>query len=120
MSSRGSYERGGLPAQEQGCLKALGPYTNIGLTYGPKELTVRSIRCQILVLTISQNKVAAVAEWLRYRIVAGLVTSSSPVPLKTGVGERCTLSLSRVQMSTRWCSEVVRRGGTSSGVVHVT
>ncbi|GFX73752.1 hypothetical protein TNCV_4290681 [Trichonephila clavipes] len=26
---------------------------------------------------------AAVAKWLRYRIVAGLVTSSSPVPLKT-------------------------------------
>ncbi|GFW33375.1 hypothetical protein TNCV_2795421 [Trichonephila clavipes] len=31
---------------------------------------------------------ASVAEWSRYRIVAGLVTSSSPVPLKTRcVGE---------------------------------
>ncbi|GFX25520.1 hypothetical protein TNCV_1407861 [Trichonephila clavipes] len=27
--------------------------------------------------------VAVVAEWSRYRIVAGLVTSPSPVPLKT-------------------------------------
>ncbi|GFX99670.1 hypothetical protein TNCV_3053271 [Trichonephila clavipes] len=33
--------------------------------------------------------VAAVAEWYRYRIVACLVPSSSPVPLKTHhVGER--------------------------------
>ncbi|GFX84671.1 hypothetical protein TNCV_724781 [Trichonephila clavipes] len=45
---------------------------------------------------------AAVAEWSRYRIVAGLVTSSSPVPLKTRrVGERCTLNLSRAQTSSR-------------------
>ncbi|GFW59577.1 uncharacterized protein TNCV_3222281 [Trichonephila clavipes] len=52
-----------------------------------------------------RSHVAAVAEWLRYRIVAGLVTSSSPVPLKTHcVWERCTLNL-----SSRWCREVVRR-----------
>ncbi|GFY15702.1 hypothetical protein TNCV_1283471 [Trichonephila clavipes] len=32
------------------------------------------------------------------------VTSSSPVPLKTlSVEERCTLNLSRVQTSSRWC-----------------
>ncbi|GFV40503.1 hypothetical protein TNCV_1289051 [Trichonephila clavipes] len=38
--------------------------------------------------------VAAVAQWYRYRIVAGFVTSSSPVPLKTRrVGQRCTLNL---------------------------
>ncbi|GFW57396.1 uncharacterized protein TNCV_543101 [Trichonephila clavipes] len=49
--------------------------------------------------------VAAVVEWYRYRIVACLVTSSSPVPLKTRrVGQRCTLNLSRAGV-------VVRRGG---------
>ncbi|GFW16860.1 uncharacterized protein TNCV_2759881 [Trichonephila clavipes] len=64
---------------------------------------------------------AAVAEWYRYRIVACLVTSSSPVPLKTRrVGQRCTLNLSRAETSARWCGVVVRRGGASSGVVHVT
>ncbi|GFW96038.1 uncharacterized protein TNCV_957521 [Trichonephila clavipes] len=66
-------------------------------------------------------EVAAVAEWYRYRIVACLVTSSSPVPLKTRrVGQRCTLNLSRAEASSRWCGVVVRRGGASSGVVHVT
>ncbi|GFT86020.1 uncharacterized protein TNCV_3256551 [Trichonephila clavipes] len=45
----------------------------------------------------------AVAEWSRYRIVAGLLMSSSPVPLKTRrVGQRCTLNLSRAQSSSRW------------------
>ncbi|PRD32869.1 UNVERIFIED_CONTAM: hypothetical protein NCL1_19175 [Trichonephila clavipes] len=64
---------------------------------------------------------AAVAEWSRYRIVAGLVTSSSPVPLKTRrVGQQCTLNLSRAQTFSRWCGVVVRRGGASSGVIHVT
>ncbi|GFV35743.1 uncharacterized protein TNCV_1261931 [Trichonephila clavipes] len=54
---------------------------------------------------------AAVAEWYRYRIVACLVTSSSPVPLKTRrVGQRCTLNLSRAETSSRWCGVVVRRG----------
>ncbi|GFV75327.1 uncharacterized protein TNCV_1481731 [Trichonephila clavipes] len=33
-----------------------------------------------------------------------LVTSSSPVPLKTRrVGQRCTLNLSRAETSSRWC-----------------
>ncbi|GFU72011.1 uncharacterized protein TNCV_1368841 [Trichonephila clavipes] len=55
---------------------------------------------------------AAVAEWYRYRTVACLVTSSSPVPLKTRrVGQRCTLNLSRAETSSRWCGVVVRRGG---------
>ncbi|GFW92620.1 uncharacterized protein TNCV_519371 [Trichonephila clavipes] len=67
------------------------------------------------------TRVAAVAEWYRHRIVAGFVTSSSPVPLKTRrVGQRCTLNLSRAETSSRWCGVVVRRGGASSGVVHVT
>ncbi|GFW34157.1 uncharacterized protein TNCV_288391 [Trichonephila clavipes] len=65
--------------------------------------------------------VAAVAQWYRHRIVAGFVTSSSPVPLKTRrVGQRCTLNLSRAETRhSRWCGVVVRRGGASSGVVHV-
>ncbi|GFV88274.1 FERM domain-containing protein 8 [Trichonephila clavipes] len=67
------------------------------------------------------NFVAAVAEWYRHRIVAGFVTSSSPVPLKDRrVGQRCTLNLSRAETSSRWCGVVVRRGGASSGVVHAT
>ncbi|GFX78309.1 uncharacterized protein TNCV_5136561 [Trichonephila clavipes] len=49
------------------------------------------------------------------------VISSSPMPLKTRrVGQRCTLNLSRAETSSRWCGVVVRRGGASSGVVHVT
>ncbi|GFW40238.1 uncharacterized protein TNCV_1696461 [Trichonephila clavipes] len=64
---------------------------------------------------------AAVAEWYRYRTVACFVTDSSPVPLKTRrVGQRCTLNLSRAETSSRWCGVVVRTGGASSGVVHVT
>ncbi|GFV34623.1 uncharacterized protein TNCV_1449291 [Trichonephila clavipes] len=63
---------------------------------------------------------AAVAEWSRYRIVAGRVTSSSPVPQKTHhIGQRCMLNLSRAEPSFRWCSVVVRRGGAGSGVIHV-
>ncbi|GFV76977.1 hypothetical protein TNCV_690471 [Trichonephila clavipes] len=47
------------------------------------------------------------------------VINSSPVPLKTRpVGERCSLNPSRAQTSSR--GVVVRRGGTSSGVVLVT
>ncbi|GFU88660.1 uncharacterized protein TNCV_4443371 [Trichonephila clavipes] len=71
--------------------------------------------------SISHTKKAAVAEWYRYRTVACFVTGSSPVPLKTRrVGQRCTLNLSRAETSSRWCGVVVRRGGASSGVVHVT
>ncbi|GFW25458.1 uncharacterized protein TNCV_3721861 [Trichonephila clavipes] len=68
-----------------------------------------------------KKTVAVVAEWYRYRTVACLVTSLSPVPIKTcRVGQRCTLNLSRAEMSSRWCGVVVRRGGASSGIVHVT
>ncbi|GFU80898.1 uncharacterized protein TNCV_1463831 [Trichonephila clavipes] len=57
---------------------------------------------------------ATVAEWYRYRIVAGLVTSYSPVPLKIRrVGQRCTLNLSRAETSSRWCGVVVRSGVTT-------
>ncbi|GFX99817.1 uncharacterized protein TNCV_258561 [Trichonephila clavipes] len=49
------------------------------------------------------------------------VMSSIPVPPKTRrVGQQCTLNLSRTETSSRWCGVVVRRGGASSGVVHVT
>ncbi|GFX86399.1 uncharacterized protein TNCV_2562881 [Trichonephila clavipes] len=65
--------------------------------------------------------VVAVDEWSRYRIVAGLVMNSNPVPLKTRlIGQRCTLNLSRAEASSRWCGAEVTREGTSSGVVHVT
>ncbi|GFT59080.1 uncharacterized protein TNCV_186571 [Trichonephila clavipes] len=58
----------------------------------------------------NQALAAAVAEWYRYRIVACLVTSSSPVPLKTRrVRQRCTLNLSRAETSSRWCGAVARR-----------
>ncbi|GFV54461.1 uncharacterized protein TNCV_2865451 [Trichonephila clavipes] len=41
-----------------------------------------------------------------------LVTSSSPVSLKTRhLGEQCTLNLSRAQTFSRWCGVIVRRGG---------
>ncbi|GFX01091.1 uncharacterized protein TNCV_4580571 [Trichonephila clavipes] len=74
-----------------------------------------------LTTTPHQRSVAAVAEWYRYRIVACHVTSSSPAHLKTRrVGQRYTLNLSRAETSSRWCGVVVRRGGASSGVVHVT
>ncbi|GFV34066.1 uncharacterized protein TNCV_3979141 [Trichonephila clavipes] len=59
----------------------------------------------------SSSGEAAVAEWYRYRIVACLVTSSSPVSLKTHrVGQRCTLNLPRAETSSRWCDVIVRRG----------
>ncbi|GFV31267.1 uncharacterized protein TNCV_1640191 [Trichonephila clavipes] len=56
-------------------------------------------------------RVAAVAEWYGYRITACLVTSSSPVPLKTHrKGQRCTLNLSRGETSSRVSGAVARRG----------
>ncbi|GFU26191.1 uncharacterized protein TNCV_5106291 [Trichonephila clavipes] len=56
---------------------------------------------------------ATVAEWYRYQIVTGFVTSSSPVPLKTRrVGQRCMLNMPRAEMSSRWCGVVVRRGAS--------
>ncbi|GFT56477.1 uncharacterized protein TNCV_2334381 [Trichonephila clavipes] len=43
------------------------------------------------------------------------VMSSSLVPLKTRhVGERCTVNMSRAQISSYWCGVVVRRGAEVS------
>ncbi|GFX27363.1 uncharacterized protein TNCV_3341751 [Trichonephila clavipes] len=40
-----------------------------------------------------------------------LVMGSSPVPLKSRrVGQRCSLNLSRVEASSRWCGVEVRKG----------
>ncbi|GFY33918.1 uncharacterized protein TNCV_4596261 [Trichonephila clavipes] len=40
------------------------------------------------------------------------VTSSTPVPLKTGcVGQRCTLNLPRAETSSHWRGVVFKRGG---------
>ncbi|GFV93303.1 uncharacterized protein TNCV_3685261 [Trichonephila clavipes] len=59
------------------------------------------------------HSTAVVAEWSMHRIVAGFAPSSSPVPQKfRRVGQRCTLNLSRVVTSSRWCDVVVRRGGS--------
>ncbi|GFU60420.1 hypothetical protein TNCV_1820511 [Trichonephila clavipes] len=46
----------------------------------------------------------------------------SPVPLKDPPCRAAmhALNLSRAETSSRWCGVVVRRGGASSGVVHVT
>ncbi|GFS90426.1 hypothetical protein TNCV_4096421 [Trichonephila clavipes] len=50
------------------------------------------------------NTEVLVAEWSRYRIVAALVPSSSPVPLKTHrVEQRCTLNVSRTEAFSCWC-----------------
>ncbi|GFW41319.1 uncharacterized protein TNCV_1003121 [Trichonephila clavipes] len=60
---------------------------------------------------LPSGSTTAVAEWYRYRTMACLVTSSSPLPLKTRrVGQRCTLNLSRAETSSRWCGVVVRGG----------
>ncbi|GFV19031.1 hypothetical protein TNCV_4759161 [Trichonephila clavipes] len=49
------------------------------------------------------------------------VMSSSPLPLKTRrVRQICLLNLSRAQASSRWYGVVIRRGGASSSVIHVT
>ncbi|PRD34037.1 UNVERIFIED_CONTAM: hypothetical protein NCL1_15828 [Trichonephila clavipes] len=69
-------------------------------------------------ITLRRLRVAAAAEWSRYRIVAGLVMSSSPEPLKTRrVGKRCKLNLSGAQTSSRWCGVI---SSASSSVVFVT
>ncbi|GFV51934.1 uncharacterized protein TNCV_1322871 [Trichonephila clavipes] len=66
----------------------------------------------LTVLSVALLGKAAVAQWLGYRTMACLVTSSRTVPLKTRrVRQRCTLNLSRAEMSSRWCGVAVRRGG---------
>ncbi|GFW02070.1 hypothetical protein TNCV_4854101 [Trichonephila clavipes] len=63
-----------------------------------------NVHQHLLTVCLQWYFVAAVAEWSRFRIVAGLVTSSSPVPLKTRrVGQRCTLNLSRAETSFHGC-----------------
>ncbi|GFW78166.1 HTH_Tnp_Tc3_2 domain-containing protein [Trichonephila clavipes] len=58
---------------------------------------------------------AAVAEWSRYRIVAGLVTSSNPVPLRTRhLGKRCTKLLGAVD------TRIYPRAETGSGATRKT
>ncbi|GFY31524.1 uncharacterized protein TNCV_4693681 [Trichonephila clavipes] len=49
-------------------------------------------------------------------------TLSNPVDKSTDPKRlaRCTLNLSRAETSSRWCGVVVKRGGASSSVVHVT
>ncbi|GFT54766.1 uncharacterized protein TNCV_5001371 [Trichonephila clavipes] len=77
----------------------------------PKVVTFVRVRHGNRQKDIQFLMVAAVAEWYRYRIEACLVACSSPVPLKTRrVGERCRLTLSRAETSSRWCGVVVRRG----------
>ncbi|GFU88805.1 uncharacterized protein TNCV_4444821 [Trichonephila clavipes] len=104
---------------EQGTNSALGLISFIHCctpVWHPANVAALSKACPLQLIIV-----AAVAEWYRHRIVAGFVTSSSPVPLQTRrVGQRCTLNLSRAETSSRWCGVVVRRGGASSGVVHVT
>ncbi|GFV71418.1 uncharacterized protein TNCV_88401 [Trichonephila clavipes] len=72
-------------------------------------------RCVVLQLRGCGSPVVKVSDHERHFM------SSSPVPLKTRrVEQRFTLNLSRAEMFSRWCGVVVRRGGVSSGVVHVT
>ncbi|GFT81394.1 uncharacterized protein TNCV_3672751 [Trichonephila clavipes] len=100
------------PKESKGYVKE---NTREPVTRVPKLDNLRFISLQ------STLGMAAVAEWYRYRIVACVVTSSSPVPLKSRrAGQRCTLNLSRAETSSRWCGVVVRRGGASSSVIHVT
>ncbi|GFX02127.1 uncharacterized protein TNCV_1750121 [Trichonephila clavipes] len=82
-----------------------------GHSYSEKES-----RYYALDLDLAEKSKEGLAK--KYRIVAGLVMSSSPVPLKTHrVGQRCTLNLSRAETSSRWCGVVVRGGSASSGVL---
>ncbi|GFX18484.1 uncharacterized protein TNCV_3370571 [Trichonephila clavipes] len=67
-------------------------------------------------ITLRRLRVAAAAEWSRYRIVAGLVMSSSPLKTRR-VGKRCKLNLSGAQTSSRWCGVI---SSASSSVVFVT
>ncbi|GFV89560.1 hypothetical protein TNCV_993921 [Trichonephila clavipes] len=65
-------------------------------------------------------KVAAVAEWYRYRTVACFVTGFEPSTTKDPPC-RAAMHVKSVELKRppRWCGVVFRRGA-SSGVVHVT
>ncbi|GFY28664.1 uncharacterized protein TNCV_3440311 [Trichonephila clavipes] len=99
----------GKTQSKNGCLSPVASIKDFMKGNQFQELSPESI---ILAAQTSLQKLtAAVAEWYRHRTVAGFVTSSSPVPLKTRrVGQRCTLNLSRAETSSRWCGVVVRRG----------
>ncbi|GFX38212.1 transposable element Tcb1 transposase [Trichonephila clavipes] len=78
-------------------------------------------------LGITQSFISRLWQWgcgspvVKVSNHGGHVMSSIPVPPKIRrVGQRCTLNLLRAETSSRWCGVVVRRGGASSGVVHVT
>ncbi|GFY28087.1 uncharacterized protein TNCV_4394211 [Trichonephila clavipes] len=89
------------------------PFPNVHTTLAGGRLSLDKFNVQrpLQHNEFSAALVAAVTLWSRYRIVAGLVTSSSPLPVKTHlVGERCTLNLSRALTSSRWCGAAVRRG----------
>ncbi|GFW26152.1 uncharacterized protein TNCV_3396481 [Trichonephila clavipes] len=77
-------------------------YMNSSMTFeAPWTLSSETMAAATLE-AVSQTRTAAVAEWYRYRIVACLVMSSSPKPLKTHrVGQRCTINLSRAETSSR-------------------
>ncbi|GFX92764.1 hypothetical protein TNCV_4876211 [Trichonephila clavipes] len=76
---------------------------------------------KILVEPLNRGLWAAVAQWLRYPTMAGMSCEFDPSTTKDPLfRQRCTLNLSRAETSSRWCGVVVRRGGASSGVVHVT
>ncbi|GFY30230.1 uncharacterized protein TNCV_3091371 [Trichonephila clavipes] len=78
-----------------------------GVEVGQVGCQLRYLLCHLTVI-----QVAEVAEWSRYRIVAGLLTNWSAVPLKTRrVGGRCTVNMARAQKSSRSCSVVVKTGG---------
>ncbi|GFW32573.1 uncharacterized protein TNCV_565191 [Trichonephila clavipes] len=84
---------------------------------------INDFRSSINSKWLNVNFRATVVQWPRYqRSLNGRhVMSSNPVPIKTHrVGQRCTLNLPRAETSSRWCGVVVKRGGASSGVVHVT
>ncbi|GFU91498.1 hypothetical protein TNCV_2542661 [Trichonephila clavipes] len=77
------------------CIISTGPAADVLV-----PLLIHSVA--FVLLRFRNCLMAVVAEWYRYRIVACLVTSSSPVPLKTRrVGQRCTLNLSRAETSSR-------------------
>ncbi|GFW91569.1 hypothetical protein TNCV_4499891 [Trichonephila clavipes] len=63
---------------------------------------------------------AAVAQWSKYRIMHAGHEFEPSTTKDPPCRERCTLNLSRAQTSSRWCGVVVRKGGVSSSVVHVT
>ncbi|GFY00530.1 hypothetical protein TNCV_2139271 [Trichonephila clavipes] len=70
----------------------------------PERLSSSTLSLPFLKRRCHSKAVATVAKWSRYQIVAGIVTSSSPVPLKTRrVEQRYTLNLSRAEASSSWC-----------------